>query len=413
MILRSKKQSLSLLRDPRIILYWSGQFLSIVGSNIWGIALPLLAIRETNSSLSVALTLLVSSIPELVLGPWAGALADRYNKRIAIIVLDAIRALLYLIAMFAIMQIRGWLALSLLLSVAFMESLTKMWYVGAKAGVLHAFGNEGYDLQQLNAFDRGVQNAARIFGWVVGGFIVAEFSTVIALFANALSFALAAIASGIARLPAGISTSPRQGESQWKFALEGFYYLKRVSAARVVVIRQAILNLLIPAYAFGLPLLAHEFWRKVEYLGLAFGAFTGGGLLASGIAARKRISRFQDWHLWGAIAGAGGLTAILAGASPKISVVLMGMIGLIVHLVTIIHQTRILEIVEGTYVGRVSVLSAVANRITSSLVILALGVAIAPSEVQQAMLGLGLGIGALSLTVIIKHIVLREDTTSY
>jgi len=88
--------------------------------------LPLLAIRETGSSLSVALTLLVTSVPELVIGPWAGALADRYSKRTTVIALDGARALLYFIAMLAVSRINGWSALSLLLVVAFVEALVRM-----------------------------------------------------------------------------------------------------------------------------------------------------------------------------------------------------------------------------------------------------------------------------------------------
>jgi len=391
-----EKKSLSLVSDPRIRLYWGGQFLSTVGSNIWGIALPLLAIKETGSSLSVALTLLVTSVPELVIGPWAGALADRYSKRTMVIALDGARALLYFIAMLAVSRISGWLALSLLLVVAFLEALVRMWYIGAKAGLLKAFGSEGYQLQKLNALDRGLQNTARIVGLIAGGFVVAEFGTVTALLANSLSFALAAIASGVARLPIGVS-SQRQGETRWQFAIEGFRYLKSAPAARELVIRQAILNLLIPVYAFGLPILAHEFWRSAECLGFAFGAFAGGGLIASVVLGRKRSLRLQAPHIWGAIAAAGGLTVAVAGVPPAIGIVLVGVVGLISHAMAITLNTRLLEIVDGMYVGRVSVLSAVANRISSSLVILVLGVATSPAEIRQAMGGVGMSIGVLSL----------------
>ena len=396
-----EKGTLSLIRDPRICFYWGGQFLSTIGSNIWGIALPLLAIRETGSSLSVALTLLVTSVPELVIGPWAGALADRYSKRTTVIALDGARALLYFIAMLAVSRINGWSALSLLLVVAFVEALVRMWYIGAKSGLLKAFGSEGYGLQKLNALDRGLQNAARIIGLIVGGFVVAEFGTVTALLANSLSFALAAIASGVARLPIGAS-SQRQSETRWQFAIEGFRYLKSAPAARDLVIRQAILNLLIPAYAFGLPILAYEFWRNAEYLGFAFGAFAGGGLIASVVLGRRRSPRVQAPHIWGAIAAAGGLTVAVAGMPPAIGIVLVGVVGLISHAAAITLNARLLEIVDGTHIGRVSVLSAVANRISSGLVILVLGVATSPAKIRQAMGGVGMSIGVLSLIALIK-----------
>ena len=390
------REVLSLVRDPRIRLYWSGQFLSAVGSSVWGIALPLLALRETGSSLSVAFALLVSIIPEALTGPWVGALADKYSKLTAVVFLDVGRALLYFIAAFTDSLARGWLSVSLLLVVAFLEALLRMWCIGAKAGLLKAFESEGYDLQKLYALDRGLQLTARIVGWIAGGLVVSGLGTVAALLLNGLSFALAAAMSALARLPLGTS-SQQQEATQWQLAVEGFRYLKRTPEALRPIAMMATLNLLIPAYAFGLPILAQEFWGGARDLGLAFAAFAGGGVIASIVLGKGKSRRFQDSLIWGAIAIAGGLTVAVANVPSAIGIFLVATVGLISDTVAILVNARVLEVTDGAYVGRVSVLSSVANRVTSSLVILSLGITIPPAEIRHAMSGLGMSIGVLSL----------------
>jgi len=297
--------------------------------------------------------------------------------------------------------VNGWSALSLLLVVAFLEALVTMSYTRAKAGLLKAFGNEGYGLQKLNSLDRGLQNAARIIGLISGGFVVARFGTVAALLANGLSFALAAIASSAARLPRGIFSHP-ESQAKWRFAIEGFRYLKHASVARGVIITQATLNMLIPAYAFGIPILVHEFWGSAEYLGLAFGAFAGGGLLSSIALGRKRSPRLSSAYVWGGIGFAGGLTIAVAYTRPTIGIALIAVVGLIAHGVAITLSAQLLEIVQGILIGRVSALSAVANRISSGLVILFLGVVTSPSDIRQAIGGVGISTAVLSIIIMIR-----------
>jgi len=65
---------------------WTGQQLSIVGSRAAQFALVWWLTLETGSSAVLAAASLVALAPQILLGPFAGALVDRWNRRVVIIV---------------------------------------------------------------------------------------------------------------------------------------------------------------------------------------------------------------------------------------------------------------------------------------------------------------------------------------
>jgi DHA3 family macrolide efflux protein-like MFS transporter len=73
---------------------WVGQALSLVGSQVGGFALVWWLAQETGSATILATATLVAMLPGIVLGPFAGALVDRWNRRTVLIVADTAIALL-------------------------------------------------------------------------------------------------------------------------------------------------------------------------------------------------------------------------------------------------------------------------------------------------------------------------------
>lgn len=67
---------------------WFGQLISMIGSQLTGFALGVWVYDETRSVLWLALTQIALQAPYIVLSPLAGVLADRWNRRTAMIVSD-------------------------------------------------------------------------------------------------------------------------------------------------------------------------------------------------------------------------------------------------------------------------------------------------------------------------------------
>ena len=70
------------------LIIWIGQLVSLIGSQLTGFALGVWVYDLTRSVFLLALTQIAMAAPFVVLSPLAGVLADRWNRRTAMIVSD-------------------------------------------------------------------------------------------------------------------------------------------------------------------------------------------------------------------------------------------------------------------------------------------------------------------------------------
>jgi DHA3 family macrolide efflux protein-like MFS transporter len=75
------------------LLIWLGQLFSILGSGLSSFALGVWIYQQTGQATPFALTVLFGSLPRLLMMPFAGSLADRWNRRLLMILSDSGAAL--------------------------------------------------------------------------------------------------------------------------------------------------------------------------------------------------------------------------------------------------------------------------------------------------------------------------------
>lgn len=82
------------------MLIWFGDFVSAIGSGLTSFGLGVYIFRQTGSASCMALVTLLAFLPSLLLGPLAGVLADRYDRRLLMILGDSLSAvgLVYILA---------------------------------------------------------------------------------------------------------------------------------------------------------------------------------------------------------------------------------------------------------------------------------------------------------------------------
>ncbi len=76
--------------DPAVVRFWAARVISIAGSGVTIVALPVLVYGLTGSPLVTALVSALESVPYLLFGLFAGALADRRDRRRVLIGADLI-----------------------------------------------------------------------------------------------------------------------------------------------------------------------------------------------------------------------------------------------------------------------------------------------------------------------------------
>ena len=94
----------------RFFTIWSGQALSLFGSSLVHFALIWWLTQRTGSATVLALASLAGMLPQVLFGPFAGALVDRWNRRWVLVLADGFIALstLILVYLFATDQAQPW-----------------------------------------------------------------------------------------------------------------------------------------------------------------------------------------------------------------------------------------------------------------------------------------------------------------
>lgn len=76
----------------QFLLLWSGDFISAIGSGMTSFGLGVYIFQQTGKASIMALVTLLAFLPSLLLSPLAGVLADRYDRRILMILGDSLSA---------------------------------------------------------------------------------------------------------------------------------------------------------------------------------------------------------------------------------------------------------------------------------------------------------------------------------
>src|SRR5271165_3069808 len=104
------REFLELLRCNRNYRYtWMGQVVSEIGDNFNNIAVFALAMELTHSGLVITGIMLSRAIPAITIGPLAGVMLDRFDRKRLMIASDLIRAVVALGFIAAWRQHEVWL----------------------------------------------------------------------------------------------------------------------------------------------------------------------------------------------------------------------------------------------------------------------------------------------------------------
>lgn len=79
--------------NKKFILLWIGELISAIGSGITSFGLGVYVFQTTGSAAAMSLVTLLAFLPGLILSPIAGILADKYDRRLLMILGDSLSAL--------------------------------------------------------------------------------------------------------------------------------------------------------------------------------------------------------------------------------------------------------------------------------------------------------------------------------
>lgn len=97
--MKTKKSNFS-----KFMMLWTGELVSAIGGGLTSFGLGVYVFRQTGSASGMALVTLMAFLPTLILGMPAGILADRYDRRLLMMIGDGCSALGILYILYCMMQ---------------------------------------------------------------------------------------------------------------------------------------------------------------------------------------------------------------------------------------------------------------------------------------------------------------------
>jgi dTMP kinase len=324
----AQDETRNVLAIPAFRKLWNSMVFSSLGDWLGLLATTALAQKLSGGSyatanFAIAGVFIARLLPAVFLGPIAGVIADRFDRRKLMVFSDVIRAGLYI--SIPIVNTYLWLYTAMIL----VECMTLFWSPAKEATVPNLVGKERLEsanqvsllaaygtapiaailFSLLTLFANAIES---LFPFTIGD------SIDIALYVNAASFAFAAITIwGLKEIPKGAAAKKSKDEGVLKSLHDGW---KAVSQTKIV--RGLVVGMIGAFFAAGAVIgLARTFVGDLgggdAAYGVLFGAvFTG---LAIGIAFGPKIfAQFSRRRLFGASLTTAGFFLVLLALIPNL-----------------------------------------------------------------------------------------------
>ena len=256
------------LRHRNYRLFFAGQGLSLIGTWAQQVAMSWLTWRLTESAWLLGVVAFCGNVGMLVLGPFAGVLVDRVNRRRALMLTQTL--LMIQAATLAVITAAGWVSVGHLIGLAlFLSTVQTIDVVLRQASYLHFVG-EREDLPNAIALNSMTVNSARVVGPALAGLLLAVTGEAVCFAINAASFLAVILALARMHWP---PQAREAGGGWWRSFAEGAHYALGFAPSRALLALVALLAFTVAPYSSLMPIYA-----KIQFAG---GPATLGFLLAS------------------------------------------------------------------------------------------------------------------------------------
>ncbi|WP_236635537.1 MFS transporter [Exiguobacterium sp. SH3S1] len=214
-----------------------GKFMSLFASSLFTFVAGLTVLTTSGSGLQFALVLLAGTLPRVLLSPFAGAYADKLNRKRVIITMESLNGLLFFLAGAASLiwtfGVPAFLIITCLLSI-----VSTFLSVTLTSSIPLLFDEDG--LQRANSLIQSIISVSSIGTPLLAGALFKLLPISAFLFSSSLLFLIAALFASRLTFQAYEHVSTDQ--STWDDVRSGFRYLKRQRVLWTLTILAAFLN---------------------------------------------------------------------------------------------------------------------------------------------------------------------------
>lgn len=352
---RAQSPYLALVRNRNFSLLWVGQLVSFFGDRVHQVAIGVLVLQRA-SPLDVGIVFAATAVPNVFLGPLAGALVDRWDRRTTMIACDLVRAGLVLLVPVVINVHIG-----LVYVIALAIATVGLLFRPAKTAIVPLIVEER-SLVTANSASSVNETLADLLGYPVAAVIVAGLAGLIgaAFVLDSATYLVSAVLIWGMVVPRDeLVVEPFSARAIWREMAEGWHFLTHQAELLANTVVSTVAQLafgaeIVCSLIYAQRVLDQSFLPFPENYGWLM-ASLGLGSVVGGVAIGWLAPHAPKGPM--TIAGFIGLGAGMVAAglttSPRIAIALFFVIGLANMLYLVPTITLFQELTPQRLFGRV------------------------------------------------------------
>ena len=296
------------LRHRNARLFFVGLLLSNVGTWVQFTAVAILVDRITGRVTALGVLTALQFLPMLVFGAYAGAVADRVDRRKMAIVTQA--GLAAQAVLLAVCDLTGVINLGIIYALTLVLGIVSAFDNPARRGFVTELVPQD-DIANAISLNTATMTGSRIFGPAIAAVLVGPIGTGWLFTINAFSF-VAILGSLFLVNQAALFRAPR-AKRGGQPVRDGFRYIRRAPNLWVPF----IVFTLVATFGFNhnvvFPRMASEIWQRPSFFGWVLTTMSIGSLLGSLLTASRPFVTIRWMVMNGAVLGASGIALAWSG----------------------------------------------------------------------------------------------------
>ena len=263
---------------------------SLLGDGIYLVAVPWQVYSLSNAPTALAFVGAAYLIPQVILVLLGGAISDRFDRRVVLMLSDVVRGVA--IAILALLSITGRLELWHVLVLVAVYGAAAAVFIPSFTGIVRDIVPREM-LLEANSLGQFVRPfAVRFIGPAIGGILIGSLGTGSAFLADAGSFAFSAAAFLLVRTRSVPEATPDR-HSVRRDIVDGLVYVRSQTWlwATLAAVTVAMFFFLGPVYVLMPYVVKNALHGGAQGLGLVFAAGGVGAIVASLVVGQRGLPR--------------------------------------------------------------------------------------------------------------------------
>jgi MFS transporter, DHA3 family, macrolide efflux protein len=277
------------------LLLWQGQTVSAVGTSLFQISMLYWLMEATGSATVMGVVSMLGAIPGVILGPFGGAIADRFSRKYLIVVGDVILgiAMLSLVIPFYVLDASIDFQIGWIIVVSMLSGIVGAFF---RPAVMASIPNlVPYSrLNAANSMNSMSMTASMALGQAAGGVLYRLLGVHVIIVVNGISYLLSALSEVFIHIPqkrpAAITSWRQLGAVFMDDIRQGLKYVWHKPGLRNMIFAFALLNLVTAPLGILMPILLDKWLHlPADWFGYLMAAMGIGSLAGMSVAGTLQI----------------------------------------------------------------------------------------------------------------------------